>query len=154
MSAFFIDKKTERAGGIVERYFILTMGVIGSIVSFLVDGLGMAVTILLGMMALDYISGLMAAAYQRKLNSRIGFNGLIRKSYYLLLVGSVYMLSYAVEGIQFAGDGLAIALIAMEFVSITENGTKMNLPMPDPVRKILLIVTEKINGNEEKKGMK
>lgn len=147
-------QKKQRSWWIMEKYIVLTMGIIGGFVSFLVDGLGMAVTILLGMMALDYISGLMAAAYQRKLNSRIGFNGLIRKSYYLLLVGSVYMLSYAVDGIQFAGDGLAIALIAMEFISITENGTKMNLPMPDPLRKILLIVTEKISGNDEKEGMK
>lgn len=135
----------------MERYFILTMGVIGSIVSFLVDGLGLAVTVLLGMMALDYVSGLMAAAYQRKLNSRIGFNGLIRKSYYLLLLGAVYMMAFAVDGIKYAGDGLAIALIAMEFISITENGTKMNLPMPEPIRKILLIMNEKINGKEESK---
>lgn len=146
MSAFYFEKTR----WIMEKNFILASGIIGGFVSFLVDGLGMSVTILLGMMALDYMSGLMSAAYQRKLNSRIGFNGLIRKSYYLLLVGAVYMMGFAVEEIQFAGDGLAIALIAMEFISITENGTKMNLPMPAPVRKILLIVNEKFNGKEGK----
>lgn len=133
----------------MERTIILWSGIVGGFVSVLVDGLGLAVTVLLGMMALDYISGLMAGAYNKKLNSRIGFRGLIRKSYYLLLLGSVYMVGYAVEEIKFAGDGLAIALIAMEFISITENGTKMNLPMPGPVRKILLIMNEKMNGKED-----
>lgn len=132
----------------MEKYIAVITGAIGAGISFLVDGLGEIVVVLLVMMALDYISGLMGAAYERKLNSRIGFNGLIRKSYYLLLLGSVYLIGSVVDGIGYAADGLAIALIVMEFVSITENGTKMNLPMPEPVKKILLIVSGK-----DKKGV-
>ncbi|MFJ3386385.1 phage holin family protein [Lysinibacillus sp. NPDC086135] len=33
------------------------------------------------------------------LNSRVGFNGIIRKIYYLMLVGSVYLLSLVIRGI-------------------------------------------------------
>lgn len=135
----------------MEKTFMLVAGTTGAFVSFLVDGLGEIITVLLAMMALDYMSGLMAATYQRKLNSRIGFNGLIRKCYYLLTVSAVYLMSIVVDGLQYAGDGLAVAYIVMEFISITENGTKMNLPMPEPVRKILLIVTDKIKGKEELK---
>ena len=133
----------------MEKQIALFMGIIGSFVSYLVDGIGLATTVLLGMMALDYLSGLMSGAYNKELNSRIGFRGLIRKSYYLLLLGSVYLVGYAVDEIKWAGDGLAIALIAMEFISITENGTKMNMPMPEPIKKILLIMNEKMNGKED-----
>lgn len=133
----------------MEKQIALYMGIIGSFVSYLVDGIGLATTVLLGMMALDYLSGLMSGAYNKELNSRIGFRGLIRKSYYLLLLGSVYLVEYAVDEIKWAGDGLAIALIAMEFISITENGTKMNMPMPEPIKKILLIMNEKMNGKED-----
>ena len=133
----------------MEKQIALYVGVIGSIISYLVDGIGLATTVLLAMMMLDYASGLMSAAYNKKLNSRIGFRGLIRKSYYLLLLGSVYLVGYAVDEIRWAGDGLAIALIAMEFISITENGTKMNMPMPEPIKKILLIMNEKMNGKED-----
>lgn len=129
---------------------MIISGVIGTFVSYLVDGLGMATTVLLGMMAIDYASGLLSAAYNRKLHSRTGFNGLLRKCYYLLMLASVYLMGFAVEEIKYAGDGLAIALCMMEFVSITENGTKMNLPMPEPVRKLLLIVSEKLSGKDEK----
>lgn len=135
----------------MEKQIALYVGIIGSFVSYLVDGIGLATTVLLGMMALDYLSGLMSGAYNKELNSRIGFRGLIRKSYYLLLLGSVYLVGYAVDEIKWAGDGLAIALIAMEFISITENGTKMNMPMPEPIKKILLIMNEKMNGKEETK---
>lgn len=132
----------------MEKYILLVAGVAGSFVSLLIDGLGQLTTVLLAMMALDYISGLMAATYLHELNSRIGFKGLIRKCYYLLTTWAVYMMAVVVDGLQYAGDGLVVAYIIMEFISITENGTKMNLPMPAPVRKILLIVTDKINGKE------
>lgn len=133
----------------MEKQIALYVGIIGSIISYLVDGIGLASTVLLGMMALDYITGLIAAAYNRKLHSRTGFNGLLRKCYYLLALSAVYLMGYAVPELKFAGDGLAVALIAMEFISITENGTKMNMPMPEPIKKILLIMNEKMNGKED-----
>ena len=136
----------------MERYVALCMGTVGAAISFLVDGLGKAVVVLLVMMALDYLSGIMSAIYQRKLNSRVGFNGLLRKSYYLLLLGSVYLVGTVVDGIEYAADGLTIALIAMEFVSITENGSKMNLPMPEPLRRMLLILNK--SNSDEKEGVK
>ncbi|XHU91470.1 hypothetical protein GUY56_06385 [Lysinibacillus fusiformis] len=34
---------------------------------------------------------------------------MIRKIYYLMLVGSVYLLSVVIPGIEYAGDGAAIA---------------------------------------------
>lgn len=133
----------------MEKQIALYTGILGSFISYLVDGIGLATTVLLGMMAIDYITGLIAAAYNRKLHSRTGFNGLLRKCYYLLALSSVYLMGYAVPELKFAGDGLAIALIAMEFISITENGTKMNMPMPEPIKNILLIMNEKINGKED-----
>ena len=138
----------------MEKHIALFMGVIGSFVSYLVDGIGLASTVLLGMMAIDYVTGLIAAAYNHKLHSRTGFRGLLRKCYYLLAFSAVYLMGYAVPALRFAGDGLAVALIAMEFISITENGTKINAPMPKMMKRFLLIVNEKINGKEEEQNGK
>jgi len=138
----------------MEKQIALFMGVIGSFVSYLVDGIGLASTVLLGMMAIDYVTGLIAAAYNHKLHSRTGFRGLLRKCYYLLALSAVYLMGYAVPELRFAGDGLAVALIAMEFISITENGTKINAPMPKMMKRFLLIVNEKINGKEEEQNGK
>lgn len=127
----------------MEKYIALISGVVGTVISYLVGGLGMAVTVLIALMALDYVTGLMQAAVNQSLNSRIGFNGFIRKIYYLLMVASVYLIALVIPGIGYAGDGAAIAFCVLEFISITENGTKMGLWMPKFVQDLLAIVKDK-----------
>ena len=127
----------------MERYIATVSGVIGAAVSVMVDGLGMAVTVLIAMMAIDYITGIMSGIVNGNLNSRIGFNGIIRKMYYLLLVGAVYAIALVVPGVEFAGDGAAIALCVLELISITENGIKIGLPLPKFIQDLLLIVKDK-----------
>ncbi|MDM5229764.1 phage holin family protein [Lysinibacillus pakistanensis] len=78
--------------------------VIGTLVSYSVDGVGMAVTVLIVFMALDYATGNMSGVINQNLNSRVGFNGIIRKIYYLMLVGSVYLLALVIPGIEYPGD--------------------------------------------------
>lgn len=143
--AFIIRK----GGASLEKLAATIVGVIGSIVSYMVDGLGMAVTILIGMMAIDYLTGLMSGIVNKNLNSRIGFVGLIRKLYYLLLVAAVYAIALIVPGIEFAGDGAAIAFILLEFISITENGGKMGLPIPKYIQDLLLALKNKSDGDDE-----
>ncbi|WP_336636921.1 phage holin family protein [Lysinibacillus fusiformis] len=134
----------------MEKWIAVVSGTIGTIVSYSVDGLGMAVTVLIGFMAIDYLTGIMGGIVNQNLNSRIGFNGIIRKIYYLMLVGSVYLLSVVIPGIEYAGDGAAIAFCVLEFISITENGRKMGLPMPDFIKNILAIVKDKTGEGEVK----
>lgn len=134
----------------MEKCIAVISGTIGTIISYSVDGLGMAVTVLIGFMAIDYITGIMSGIVNQNLNSRVGFNGIIRKIYYLMLVSSVYLLSLVIPGIEYAGDGAAIAFCVLEFISITENGTKMGLPMPDFIKNILSIVKDKTGEGEVK----
>lgn len=135
---------------VMEKWIAAVSGAIGTIISYSVDGLGIAVTVLIGFMAIDYATGIMSGVVNQNLNSRTGFNGIIRKIYYLMLVGSVYLLSVVIPGIEYAGDGAAVAFCVLEFISITENGTKMGLPMPDFVKNILAIVKDKSGEGEVK----
>ena len=134
----------------MEKQIAAVSGVIGTLVSYSVDGLGMAVTVLIAYMAIDYVTGIMSGIINQNLNSRIGFNGIIRKIYYLMLVSSVYLLALVIPGIEYAGDGAAIAFCVLEFISITETGTKMGLPTPDFIKNILVIVKDK-SGEESAK---
>ena len=135
----------------MERYIATVSGVIGAGISFMVDGLGMAVTVLIAMMAIDYITGIMSGVVNKNLNSRVGFNGIIRKLYYLLLVGAVYAIALVVPNIGFAGDGAAIALCVLELISITENGVKIGLPLPKFIQDLLVIVKDKTEIGGDKK---
>jgi toxin secretion/phage lysis holin len=122
-----------------------TVAFIGTIVSYLIDGVGLVFTILLCMMALDYITGLLAGWVTRQLSSSVGINGLIRKLYVILLISAVYLLEQVgLDVAGYAGDGIAMAYIVIEFISIVENGGKMGVPILKPLReRIALLKGEK-----------
>lgn len=122
---------------------------IGGIVSYLVGGLGVAFTVLLGLMLLDYISGLMVGIVQQKLSSAIGRAGFIRKLYIVLLIGAVYLIERVVlDQPGYIGDGVAVAYCIMEFVSITENGGKLGVPMPRQIKNLITALKEPKGGGE------
>ncbi|MFJ9462159.1 phage holin family protein [Viridibacillus arvi] len=133
----------------MEKWIATITGTIGFLVSYLVDGVGLAVTILLAVMALDYATGLIAAFVNKQLNSRIGTTGFARKLYVLLLIAAVYLVESILFGSEHVGDGIAIAYIAIEFISITENGVKMGAPMPPFVSELLSMVKSKTEGKEQ-----
>lgn len=119
--------------GIVKVVF----GVVGTFVSALVGGLGLAFTVLLGMMIIDIATGLLVGGKTKSLSSRISSVGIIRKVYVLLLIGAVYLIQSAVPVAEFAGDGITIAFIISEFISIVENGVKLNVPMPEKIKEVI-----------------
>jgi toxin secretion/phage lysis holin len=135
----------------MEKWIAAISGVIGSIVSYAIDGLGLAVTVLIVMMIIDYITGLLCAIINKNLNSRIGYHGIIRKFYYLLMLASIYAISFVIPNIEFAGDGAAISLCVLELISITENGAKIGLPVPKFVQNLLLAIREKTDESGDNK---
>lgn len=141
----------------IEQKIAVVTGVIGAIVSYMFDSVGVAVSILILFMLADYITGLIAAGVNKELNSRIGLTGFIRKIYILILIGMIYALEFLAgyytdfdifEG--HIGDGTAFAYIAIEFISITENGVKMGAPIPNFIKNLLKIVKENFVEGERK----
>lgn len=108
---------------------------IGALVSYIVGGIGVAFSVLLGMMVLDYITGLMVGYVNKELSSSIGKKGLAKKVYIILLIFAVHLIQKL--GFDLAGytaDGLAIAYAFLELLSIIENGGKIGAPVPQRLR--------------------
>ena len=128
----------------MERIDIFIKSIVaffGAILSYFVDGLGWAFTVLLIFMAADYITGLMVGFTEKKINSSIAFKGLLKKVYVIILVGCIYLLEYVGLDIAgFAGDGVAIAYVVVELISITENGGKIGAPIPKVVRDAIAML--------------
>ncbi|WP_346234579.1 phage holin family protein [Lysinibacillus telephonicus] len=140
----------------MENKIALASGVLGAIISYMFDLVGVAVSILILFMLADYTTGLVAAGINKELNSRVGWTGFVRKLYILLLIGMIYALEFMTRQYVdfdifggYIGDGAAFAYIAIEFISIAENGVKMGAPMPPFVKNLLKIVKEKTGINEE-----
>lgn len=118
--------------------------VVGGLISYMVGGLGLAFTVLLGLMVIDYATGLMVAIYKKNLSSKIGSKGLIRKVSVILLIGAVYLVEkLAFEQVGYIGDGVVISYCFLEFISIVENMGKMNVPIPKILKDLILVLKPK-----------
>lgn len=129
----------------IEKWVLVVVGVVGGLWSMAINGLGLAVVTLAIFMAIDYVSGIMQGIYNRNINSEIGYRGLVRKVYYLLLVWACYLLEDLLFSTRHLADGITISFVVMEFISITENGVRMNAPFSSVFRSFLALVKKGVD---------
>lgn len=93
---------------------------------------------LLVFVILDYITGIMCAVVDKKLDSRVGFKGIFRKVLIFALVGVGHLLDTQVIG---TGSVLRTAVIffylSNEGVSLVENAAYLGLPIPQKLKLVL-----------------
>ena len=124
---------------------------VGAVISFF-TGLPVIMWVLMGVMTLDYVTGLITGAMGvsnktegGRLSSRAAFEGLMRKMMILVVVLLAVLLDLAVQtgaGVSFSAVTGATCLwfIASEGVSILENATNMGLPIPEALTRALEIM--------------
>lgn len=118
-------------------------GIIGAAFSWMVGGLGLALTVLVILMIADYLTGLMVAYIKKDLSSSIGISGMIKKTYIVLLIAAVYLVENSVVHTGGAiGDGITVAYSILEFLSIVENGDKLGVNI-GPLRKLIAALKQK-----------
>lgn len=114
------------------KYLIINIAsVILTTFVYLVGGFDIAIQSLLIVIVIDYLTGIASAIYNKKLSSRIGFKGIIKKFCYLLVVA----LSVIIDNLL-GSSGLIRSLVIYFFVandgiSIIENMAKMNVKLPE-----------------------
>jgi toxin secretion/phage lysis holin len=114
----------------------ITSTVLTTVLYFL-GGWDMALKTLLIIIALDYLTGVCDAIANKKINSKIGAKGIIKKVGYLIIV------AVSVQLDQIVGDTGAIRnlviyfFVANEGISILENWGSMGLPLPEKVMEVL-----------------
>lgn len=109
-------------------------GVVGMMIGRL-DGLLIALLIF---MALDYVTGITVAVLAGSLNSQVGFKGIAKKVFILLLVVVANVVDVYVLGSGSAVRGMVIFFyLANEGLSILENAGKLGVPYPDRLRSVL-----------------
>ncbi len=119
-------------------------GAVGGIISGMLGGWTAALTTLCIFMAIDYISGLIVAGVfhaspktqNGALESRAGIKGLFRKAMMLVFVLVGYRLDI-IAGTNVVKDGVCIAFILNEVISITENAGLMGIPIPNVIKQAI-----------------
>ena len=114
-------------------------GLIGMYLGCVIGPMTGLLTALCILMALDYLTGVVNAILTHTLSSEVGFRGLARKIFILVLVGVGYLLdTYVVGGSSGAVRNLVICwYIANEGISILENAAVLGLPIPGRLRDVL-----------------
>lgn len=110
----------------------------GGLTGFLFGGWDKTFQVLLIFIIVDYASGMLSAAYNNKLNSKVGFRGIAKKIIIFLMVALAVQLDRLV-GIdnQVIRMATCFFYIANEGLSILENGGKLGVRYPSILAKTL-----------------
>lgn len=104
---------------------------------YLVGGIDIAFVSLIVIMALDYITGVMSAIYNKKLNSKIGYKGIIKKVSYLLIIALSVILDRLLGQTGSVRTLVIYFFVANDGISILENVAEMNIPLPKKLKELL-----------------
>lgn len=88
------------------------------------------IKILLSMMILDYISGIANAIYNKKVNSKVGYKGIVQKFTYLIIITMSLIIDSLINDNGAISSLILYFLIGNDGISILENisGTGVKLP--------------------------
>ncbi|MBQ7792422.1 MAG: phage holin family protein [Clostridia bacterium] len=117
-------------------WFKAVWAVIAGFFSFLFGGLDGLFLAFLCTAVIDYITGVSAALYQGKLNSTVGFRGILKKVVMLMVIALAAVIG-RVLGHAVVRDAVIGFYIANEGISILENAGKMQVPVCRELRRFL-----------------
>ncbi len=139
------DKKIELRGVVMDKYSMMYLGVIsvfGYMASLLYGGFSTLLMFLIVFVIIDYVTGLMAAYVRKRLSSRVGFKGIAQKVFIFALVSIAHVLD-TILGINVMKDVTILFYLVNEFISIMENASRMGVPIPRMLKKIIEAIKKK-----------
>lgn len=123
--------------------FCGTAGAVGSLLTSLFGGWSSDLSTLVICMAVDFLTGLIAAWMCKSektdsggLSSAVGFKGIAKKVMILLLVLVAHRIDL-VLGVSYIKTAATIAFIVNETISIVENAGLIGVPMPAIFKKAI-----------------
>ncbi|MTI71097.1 MAG: phage holin family protein [Firmicutes bacterium] len=116
---------------------------LGSYVGWFLGGLDGLIYALTAFVVVDYITGLMVAALERKLSSEIGFRGIFKKILIFTFVGIGHIIDfYVIKDGSAVRTAVIFFYISNEGISIIENSSKIGLPIPEKLKTIFKEIKE------------
>jgi toxin secretion/phage lysis holin len=116
---------------------------LGGFIGWFLGGFDGLLCALIIFVIIDYATGIMLAIIQKKISSKIGSSGILKKFAIFALVGIANVIDINIIGNGEAVRGAIILFyISNEGISILENVESMNLPIPEKLKSILKQVSE------------
>ena len=128
-----------------------SISAMSTFVAFFYGDINVLVITALSFIVIDYITGVLVAISNHKLNSAIGFKGIAKKCWILIMIGVGNLLDNALNLNGVMKTLVCTFYIANEGISILENGFKLGIPIPKKVVKVLKTLKEKADNLDEYK---
>ncbi|NLD97328.1 MAG: phage holin family protein, partial [Synergistaceae bacterium] len=130
---------------------VKALATVGGAIAGIFGEWSILMTILAAAMVLDYISGVLVAAFGKSLksegghlDSKVGFVGLAKKALIIMIVLLATLLDKALGAEAMVFQTATVCYyIANEGISVVENAGLMGLPVPDVVKRALEQMKEK-----------
>lgn len=127
----------------------------GSVIANALGGWDAALTVLVAMMAADYLTGVLVALIWHRsnktddgtLSSKAGFKGLCKKGMIILIVWIAVLLDNAI-GANYVRTAVILFFIGNEGISLLENAGLMGVPYPQFIKKALQALRDKGDNGE------
>lgn len=155
-----------------REYIIMIQGALAAVGAYFSDRLGIlfpVLCVLMGMMILDYITGMLASKAEAidhpddpnyGWTSKKGAKGILKKVGYLCVIAAAMVVDYII--LTVSGElGLSLAIKAFfgllvtvwyilnELLSVIENAGRMGASVPEWLRKYIAILKEQVDGKAE-----
>lgn len=112
-------------------------GTLATTLVYFLGGWDVAIQVLLLVVCLDYLSGVLKAIYNKKLNSEIGLKGIVKKIGYFIIVAVAVVLDRVMGNTGAIRTLVIYFFVANEGISILENWGGMGLPLPQKLKDTL-----------------
>lgn len=111
--------------------------------SQLLGGWDVWLQVLVAFIVLDYLTGVLAALYNKELDSSVGHKGIIKKVFILCLVAIACQLDN-LAGTEIIRVAVIGFYLGTEGLSVLENAGRTGLPLPETLKQALV----QIRGDE------
>ncbi|MEB8649306.1 phage holin family protein [Bacillus cereus] len=120
----------------------------GGFCGYFLGGWDAVLQILVTLAVVDYITGVIAAGYNGKLKSKVGFKGIAKKVVLFLLVGVAAQLDAAIGSNSAIREATIFFFMGNELLSILENAGRMGIKLPDILTNAVEILSGKSKQNK------
>ncbi len=134
MEKIFKGENMDKFKDLVKIFFTI----FGSWLGFFLGDLDIFIYSLVVFVICDYISGIIRAGFERKLSSKIGLKGILKKIMIFIIVGIANICDKnLIKNQAMIRSSIIFFYIANEGLSILENALAMDLPIPKKLKIIL-----------------
>lgn len=118
----------------VFNFVSMLIGSVGGVLIYIFGGIDVIMKTLLILIVLDYITGVLKAVYEKKLNSQIGFRGIIKKTILMMVVAAAVAIQNVID--MPVREIIITFFICNEAISLLENAGAV-IPIPGRIKNML-----------------